>query len=126
MNTKLIKIGVTLWVLGSILSLILVVSAYGQVEGCPYGYYIATNNMCYQYSQQQLQQLIQQAPVTTANNSAPPTTNTHTFGSGNCGGLTQVNVSGSIMCAPGQDFKNCVAAAGNDITTQSKCFLGIR
>jgi hypothetical protein len=36
--------------------------AKAQMEACPYGYYLASNNLCYQYPQQQ-------APV--SNNSAP-------------------------------------------------------
>jgi hypothetical protein len=62
---ELINLGITLWVLGSVLVLGLVLAiskATGQMETCPYGYYLATNNLCYQYPQQQ-------APIT--NNSAP-------------------------------------------------------
>lgn len=53
--------------------------AQAQLEACPYGYYLATNDMCYPYSQQQLQQLQQQMPVasaaTTNNSVQTPTVN---------------------------------------------------
>ena len=49
MNTKVIKIGVLLWALGAVLAFIFIaISAHGQTETCPYGYYLASNGLCYQ------------------------------------------------------------------------------
>jgi hypothetical protein len=54
MNT-LIKIGIILFTLGTVLAFFLAATANGQIETCPYGYYLASNNLCYQYPQLQQQ-----------------------------------------------------------------------
>ena len=51
MNETLVRFGLALMIAGSLLS-ITISLAKAQVETCPTGYYLATNNLCYPYQQQ--------------------------------------------------------------------------